>query len=55
MTVSNMVYNTMTMFEVGPDADPLILPIVPRLAETWEFNDDATQLTYPLAPKDALG
>jgi len=48
MTVSNMVYMTMTMFEVGPDADPLTPPIVPRLAETWEFNDDATQLTYHL-------
>ncbi len=48
MAVSNMVYLSMTMFEVGPDADPLTPPIVPRLAESWEFNGDGTQLTYHL-------
>ncbi len=48
MVVSNLVYNTMTMFEVGPEAESLTPAIVPRLAESWEFNDDSTQLTYHL-------
>jgi len=48
MAVSNMVYMQIVGFAVGPDADPLDPPLVPRIAETWEFNDDATSLTFGL-------
>ena len=48
MAVSNMVYMQIVGFEVGPDADPLNPPLVPRIAETWAFNDDATKLTFGL-------
>ena len=48
MAVSNMVYMQIVGFDVGPDADPLNPPLVPRIAETWAFNDDATTLTFGL-------
>jgi len=48
MAVSNMVYMQIVGFDVGPEADPLNPPLVPRIAETWEFNADATTLTFGL-------
>ena len=46
--VSNMVYMALLKFDTGPDADPLNPPLIPRLAETWEFSADSMTATFKI-------
>ena len=47
-TPVNMVYDNLIMFEQGPGRDPDNPAIVSNMAESWEFSEDGTRLTFQL-------
>ncbi|MBI4234125.1 MAG: hypothetical protein HY686_06775 [Chloroflexi bacterium] len=46
--MASMAYERLVMYDTGPTADPVYPAIVPDLATSWEWNGDATQLTFHL-------
>jgi peptide/nickel transport system substrate-binding protein len=43
-----MVYDNLVEYEQGPGRNPSNPAIVPMMAESWEFNDAGTKLTFQL-------
>ena len=51
MTVSNIVYERLVEVVQGPERENASSPrLVGDLAATWEYSDDATNLTFTLVP-----
>ena len=48
MAVGNMVYMALLKFKTGVGEDPVNPPLVPRLAESWEFSADSMKATFRL-------
>ena len=48
MAVSNMVYMALLKFKTGVGEDPVNPPLVPRLAESWEYSGDSMHATFNL-------